>query len=82
STWERAGRPPTDRPGAGLEVVPGVVRYDDVIPTPDTPLGAVDDLALYAGQSAGLVSSVVPARDVVLEVVREAEQVLSAWASR
>lgn len=81
--WERAGRPARDRPGEGEEVVPGGARrYDDVIPTPDVPEEAVDELALYAGQSAGGVGSIRPAGEIVRALVREAREALDRAAGR
>lgn len=77
--WERAGHPRTDRPGEHDEVAPGEVRrYDDVIPTVEVPVESVDDLALYAGQSAGVVQSVRPAGSIVRELVRESRRALEA----
>ena len=53
-----------------------VVRYGD-----DTPLAAttgdLEALALYAGQSAGLVRAVAGAGDIVRDLVRQTEAVLT-----
>jgi NAD(P)H-dependent flavin oxidoreductase YrpB (nitropropane dioxygenase family) len=57
--------------GAGRSPVP---------PSRATP-GDVAPMALYAGQSAGAVRAVVPAGDVVRELCREAETLLSRWGS-
>jgi nitronate monooxygenase len=35
-------------------------------------------MALYAGQSAGLVNDVLPAAEIVARIVSEAEQALAA----
>jgi NAD(P)H-dependent flavin oxidoreductase YrpB (nitropropane dioxygenase family) len=74
--WETAGSPPRgSRPGE-TEVIAAragrnLVRYADEIPTSDSE-GAVDELALYAGQSAGIVSAVEPARKIVMSISSEA----------
>jgi nitronate monooxygenase len=75
--WEAAGEPgPGERPGEGDPVAayPGgqsVERYDDDPPLP-TVAGDVEDMALYAGQSAGLTGERRPAGAVVADVVDEA----------
>jgi nitronate monooxygenase len=77
--WLAAGAPlPGSRPGEGEVVgrLPNgnpVVRYSDVPPLAGIE-AEVDDLALYAGQSAGLVSSVAPAGDIVRRMVEEADR--------
>jgi nitronate monooxygenase len=83
--WEAAGRPePGARPGEGE-----VVATDaDGTPLPrygvDEPrvgmTGDLDALALYAGQSAGLVHAIRPAGAIVRELVAEAESVLDGLA--
>ena len=83
--WEAAGRPePGGRPGEGETVAQfadgrAVERYSDVIPLPGMT-GAVEALALYAGQSVGLVSEIQPAGDIVAEVANEARSVLERLA--
>jgi NAD(P)H-dependent flavin oxidoreductase YrpB (nitropropane dioxygenase family) len=80
--WEHAGRPDAahrsgerDRIAHSPDGRP-VYRYD-----PDAPLtgttGDVEALALYAGQSAGLVRHVLPAADIVAELTRDAARALS-----
>jgi len=75
--WESTGRPPPgERPGEGEAVaeLPNgrpVERYDDVLPMVGMSDG-VDDLALYAGQSAGLTDSVKPAAEIVETLAAEA----------
>ena len=72
--WEQAGRPPRGaRPGEGEVIAWGaggepVRRYDDVLPAPGMR-GALDDLAMHAGQSAGLVRAVQPAATIIHELV-------------
>jgi NAD(P)H-dependent flavin oxidoreductase YrpB (nitropropane dioxygenase family) len=78
--WERAGRPAApERPGEG-EVV---ARAPDGSPLhrygPEPAVGVargdVEALALYAGQSAGIVKHVLPAAAIVHELISDA-----AWA--
>jgi nitronate monooxygenase len=80
-TWEAAGRPPSGRrPGEG-EIV---ARLKEGIPLPRYsfahPLhgmtGDLEALALYAGQSAGLLSEMKPAAEIVRELVEETAQAL------
>jgi nitronate monooxygenase len=65
-TWERAGQPARGgRPAEGEEVArlpdgTPVMRYADWEPVVGTS-GDVETLAMYAGQSAGLVREVKPA---------------------
>ncbi|WP_331232341.1 NAD(P)H-dependent flavin oxidoreductase [Natronorarus salvus] len=73
--WEDAGRPPAGtRPGEGETVAErsgsDVERYDFRSPTAETE-GDVDAMALYAGQSAGLVDDLPSAANVVDELVEE-----------
>ena len=84
--WEEAGRPATGgRPGESETVAAApdgspIVRYA----SSDPELGATGDLealALYAGQSAGLVHEVLPARELVRRMAAEAERVLARLAS-
>jgi NAD(P)H-dependent flavin oxidoreductase YrpB (nitropropane dioxygenase family) len=85
--WEQAGRPAApDRPGEG-EVVArdprggDVPRYFDLMPWRGLE-GDVAEMALYAGQSVGLVHDVRPAADIVAALVREAEQALQVGGVR
>lgn len=77
SRWEQAGRPARGaRPGEDEVIAWGtggepVRRYDDVLPAPGMR-GALDDLALHAGQCAGLVRAVVPAAAIIHELVTDA----------
>jgi NAD(P)H-dependent flavin oxidoreductase YrpB (nitropropane dioxygenase family) len=41
--------------------------------------GHIDAMALYAGQSVGAVSDVIPAGDIVRDLVRSAEDLLRRW---
>ena len=79
--WEAAGRPrPGRRPGEddvigtwldGQEVS----RYADLAPLTGVK-GDIEAMALYAGQSAGLVHGSQPAASIVAEIVAGAEQAL------
>ena len=77
--WEAAGRPAgPHRPGEGDVIArapDGRVyeRYDDMPPVPGLT-GDVGEMALYAGQSVGLVRDVAPAAAIVARLVREAEE--------
>jgi NAD(P)H-dependent flavin oxidoreductase YrpB (nitropropane dioxygenase family) len=75
--WAAAGSPPRgQRPGerdvvatdAGGGAYP---RYDATIPLPGMT-GAVEEMALYAGQSAGLIGDEASAGDLVRRIVAEA----------
>jgi nitronate monooxygenase len=79
--WEAAGRPdPGDRPGEGETVgsYPSgapVPRYGDDLPV-DGATGDLEAMALYAGQSVGLVGDRRPAGEVVSATVAEARSVI------
>ncbi|MEO8450310.1 MAG: nitronate monooxygenase [Gemmatimonadota bacterium] len=79
--WEQAGRPlPPNRPGEGDAIAGGpdgaiVLRYDDTIPVTGSS-GDVEALAMYAGQTAGLIHEVLPAAEIIRRTIREAGEVL------
>lgn len=79
--WETAGRPTAPhRPGEGDIIARDASgnayeRYDDMPPLPGMT-GDLDEMALYAGQSVGLVHDSAPARDIVAQLVREAHEEL------
>ncbi len=81
--WEQAGRPaPPNRPNEGEPVAVGgdgqpLLRYSDTIPTTATS-GQTEALALYAGQSAGLIHDIVPATLLVKRLAEEATRALSS----
>jgi NAD(P)H-dependent flavin oxidoreductase YrpB (nitropropane dioxygenase family) len=84
SVWEQAGCPPSgDRPGEGEAIAQRrnreIVRYSDDMPTADTE-GDVEQLAMYAGQSAGLVASVDHAGLLVRRIAAEADAILAGLA--
>lgn len=80
-TWSSAGKPPRgDRPGEGEPVATRpdgtpVLRYADWEPTLDMS-GQVEALAMYAGQSTGLVHDIRPAADIVEELAHDAHRCL------
>ncbi|MFE6690625.1 NAD(P)H-dependent flavin oxidoreductase [Streptomyces sp. NPDC057743] len=87
TAWERAGRPPSPhRPGEG-EVVGTTsddrshLRYDDMIPTADAT-GDLEAMALYAGQSAGLVTRPAPAVEIVRALAEQAAALLGGELPR
>jgi NAD(P)H-dependent flavin oxidoreductase YrpB (nitropropane dioxygenase family) len=79
--WEHAGRPSApDRPGEGSVVAMDSrggahLLYEDMVPLRGM-MGEVDAMALYAGQSAGLVRDVRPAAEIVRSIASEAERIL------
>jgi nitronate monooxygenase len=83
--WTAAGRPGTDRPGED-EVVGAtgrgvaVPRYSSDLPTRGTT-GAVEAMALYAGQGVGVVHEVLPAADIARTLTRDARRVLARLAA-
>jgi nitronate monooxygenase len=82
--WLAAGRPPSgQRPGEGEPVAAtdGVPhrRYSDALPEPHTE-GDVEALALYAGQSAGLVAAVEGAGELVRRIAGDAAALLDPAA--
>lgn len=78
--WEEAGRPITNRPGEGETIAHHpdgreIEHYEDTMPLPGMT-GEVEKLALYAGQSSGLIRSIKPAGDIVRELTTEAKRLL------
>lgn len=80
--WIAAGRPVSgERPGEGASIgrtADGspMTLYDDVSVTPDID-GDLGKLPLYAGQGAGLVSTIKPAGEIVAEMTADAIAALS-----
>jgi nitronate monooxygenase len=85
SAWESAGRPVSGtRPGEGdtVATLPDgtpVPRYSEIPPLPGMQ-GDLECLVHYAGQSAGLVSRVRPAAEIVRELADDAARVLRGGA--
>lgn len=84
--WLAAGSPPSGRrPGEGEVIATRpdgseIVRYSSTSARADVT-GKIDELSLWAGQSAGLVHEVLPAAEIVRRTVAEAEQVLASLAA-
>ena len=79
--WRAAGKPPPGkRPNEG-EIIghdglgAAITRYSIENPTADTT-GAVTSMALYAGQSAGLVRGEETAAAIIANIVEEAKSIL------
>jgi len=73
--WQAAGEPKSDRPGEDDVVArtpdgTPVRRYEDSLAVPDMQ-GDVEELPLYAGQSAGLTHEVLPAGELVRSLAAE-----------
>ncbi len=85
--WEEAGCPGSgSRPGEGEVIAHGaddvdVLRYSDYIPSPRT-VGNVEALALYAGQSAGLVKQIKPAQEIIWDLLSETNEALTLLNKR
>jgi nitronate monooxygenase len=85
--WEAAissGR--LERPNLGeiIGTAPNgspIQRYEDAIPLLETK-GNLEAMALYAGQSAGLIDKVLPASEIIREIVTEAEAIMSRFAQK
>jgi NAD(P)H-dependent flavin oxidoreductase YrpB (nitropropane dioxygenase family) len=82
--WEKTGCPPSGKRPSEGEVIgrradgKPVVRYSSSMPL-ETMQGDIEGLALYAGQSVGLVKDVKSAAKIVEQLKRETEQVLKNW---
>ena len=80
----RQGCPPSGKRPSEGEVIAHradgkpVVRYSSAMPL-ETMQGDMEGLALYAGQSVGLVKDVKPAAIIVQQLKRETEQVFENW---
>lgn len=79
--WEAAGSPAKGaRPGEGGTVAwragKPLLRYSDAIPTRSTD-GAVEQLAMYAGQSVGLVQRRESAAAIVETIHRQTLEILA-----
>lgn len=78
--WKAAGHPKTERPGEGEVVAETddgtpIRRYEDSLAVPGMS-GAVEELPLYAGQSAGLTHEVQPADELVTTLTEETIEAL------
>ncbi|MFL5586302.1 MAG: NAD(P)H-dependent flavin oxidoreductase [Ktedonobacteraceae bacterium] len=81
TNWEASGSPPSgERPSEGEVIATRadgfpVMRYSASLPS-EGMTGELEALALYAGQSAGLVSRLQSAHDIVKELADEAVRTL------
>ncbi|OLZ40341.1 2-nitropropane dioxygenase [Natrinema saccharevitans] len=84
--WEREGRPPSGhRPGERDVVATRdgdpIERYDEALATPAVE-GDIESMALFAGQSVGLVDESRPAGALVEELVAETREAISGLPGR
>jgi len=80
AAWDAAGRPDSDRPGAGDEIARGpdgsvVHRYEDSLAVPGME-GEIEQLPLYAGQSAGATEEIQPAGQLLEALLRETDEAI------
>lgn len=80
AAWRAAGEPAApNRPGEDDVVATdsrgSYKRYEDRVPQPGMT-GTPEDMALYAGQSAGTVHDVKPAAQIVASIVAQAREIL------
>jgi nitronate monooxygenase len=83
--WERAGRPESGRrPGEGEQI--GVLKRSEIelplvrysVTPPITYIeGDTEAMALYAGQSCGIVNDLRPAGEIVKSIVNEARETIA-----
>lgn len=78
--WKAAEQPSAERPGEGdivAETDDGtpVRRYEDSLAVPNMS-GDIEELPLYAGQSAGLTHEVQPADELVMTLAEETFEAL------
>lgn len=78
--WIAAGSPKTRRPGEGDVVATTangqpITRYDDTPPTAGMA-GDLNAIAQYCGQSAGTIHKTQPAEEIVVALVREADEAI------
>ncbi|OAQ54519.1 hypothetical protein HTG_02910 [Natrinema mahii] len=84
--WEREGRPPAgERPGERDVVATRdgepIERYDEALATPDVE-GDIESMALFAGQSVGLIDADQSAGAVVESLVAETRDAISGLPGR
>ncbi|TYT62159.1 NAD(P)H-dependent flavin oxidoreductase [Natrialba swarupiae] len=85
--WDAAGQPESgERPGeddvvATTESGKPIERYDEALATPNVD-GSIEEMALYAGQSGGLVEESRPAEEVLEALVTELREAISGLESQ
>jgi NAD(P)H-dependent flavin oxidoreductase YrpB (nitropropane dioxygenase family) len=83
--WQAAGCPTApSRPGEGDVIARSTDgadfrRYDDMVPLAQLQ-GDLELMAMYAGQSVGLVTDVRPASEILENIVLDAAGRLSHWS--
>lgn len=80
SEWQAAGKPDTERPGGGDIIAKEddsapVRRYEDSLAVSGMS-GDIEELPLYAGQSAGLTDEVQPVDKLVTTLAEETTEAL------
>jgi nitronate monooxygenase/enoyl-[acyl-carrier protein] reductase II len=65
----------TDRRGGAYR------RYGDMVPMPGMT-GDLEAMALYAGQSVGVIRDVAPAAQIVAEIASQAARILEPRSRR
>jgi len=79
--WEKAGKPEIGKRPNENEIIAydsnnePIIRYSDNNPVKGTK-GNLEALALYAGQSAGLITDRIPAKQIVKQIIYEAKNTL------
>jgi NAD(P)H-dependent flavin oxidoreductase YrpB (nitropropane dioxygenase family) len=87
-SWEKAGRPPRGkRPREGDRAATVIsngeqISYYETTPPYAGMEGDVENLALYAGQSAGLVSDLLTAEEIISVLVDQAGKVMKIETAR
>ncbi|WP_049905648.1 NAD(P)H-dependent flavin oxidoreductase [Halorubrum californiense] len=86
SDWNAAGQPDSQRPGEGEVVAETndgepVRRYEDSLAVPGMK-GSVEELPLYAGQSAGLTHEIQPADELVTTLTDQTLEALERASDR
>ncbi len=56
-----------------------IQRYDDKIPL-ETTTGNLEAMALYAGQSTGLIKQVLPAAEIIQQIINDAARVVAQFS--
>jgi enoyl-[acyl-carrier protein] reductase II len=70
------GKDPNSFPIIGQSQMGPIHKFSGVLPTPETT-GDFEQMSLLAGESVGLIKNIKPAKDIVFEMVREAEKIIS-----
>jgi NAD(P)H-dependent flavin oxidoreductase YrpB (nitropropane dioxygenase family) len=84
--WEAAGCPAAPgRPREGVVATDrrggSYLRYGDMMPMPGMT-GDLEAMALYAGQSVGLIRDAAPAARIVAEIASQAARILAGFGPK